>query len=149
MTSFALRRFALGLALTAAVGQVATAAPQSDAESSLTGTWLGEFRPSPDQPLQRFVTSRRADGTFELVARLYDPQKPVQEVVNSGLWGVSNGLYFTVTTVVNGQTTDVKSPDAVNSYVVQSLRPNEFAYRHLLSGYTFQVRRVPDDTRLP
>jgi hypothetical protein len=148
MTSI-LKKAALGLALAAAIGHGAAAAPQSEAESALTGTWLGEFRPSSDQPLQRFLTRRRADGTFEIMARLYDPQKPVQEVVNSGLWGVSNGLYFTVTTVINGQKTDVKSPDTVNSYVVQSLQPGEFAYRHVLSGYNFQVRKVPDDTRLP
>lgn len=146
---FSFNRIVLGFALATGIFNSAEAEPLSDAEVGLTGTWLGEFRPSPDQPLQRFLTTRRADGTFEILARLYDPKKPVQEVLNSGLWGISNGLYFTVTTAINGSKTDVKSPDTVNSYVVQSLKPGEFSYRHLLSDYSFQVRKVPSDTQLP
>jgi len=100
-------------------------------------------------PLQRFLTTRRSDGSFTLVARLYEPGKPPSELVNSGLWGVSNGLYFTVTTEVNGARTNTRSAETVNPYLVRELQGDSFVYQHVLSGNVFRVNRVSPDTRLP
>ncbi len=121
----------------------------SAAEAMLVGTWLGAFQPQPGAPLQRFLTTRRADGTYTLVARMYEEGKPPSELVNSGLWGVSNGLYFTVTTEIDGVRTDSRNPVMINAYLVGELQPDAFGYQHVLSGYRFQVTRVAPDTRLP
>lgn len=136
-------------ALACALCGAAAAAP-SEQEALATGTWYGEFSAGPDQPLQRFLTTRSADGTFALVARLYDRGRSTSELRNKGLWGVSNGMYFTVTTEVDGKRTDPRTADLVNPYLVRSLVAGSFEYQHIPSGRIFRVMRVdPAMTRLP
>jgi len=128
----------------------AAAAGPSDQERMAVGTWYGEFSPGAGQPLQRFINTRRDDGTFTVVARLYQQGKPPQELRNSGLWGVSNGLYFTVTTEVGGQRTDTKKPDVNHVYLVRALTADSFEYQHVQSGNVFRVTRAdPATARLP
>lgn len=128
---------------------VATATP-SGQEAQATGTWYGEFSAGADQPLQRFLTTRSADGTYTLVARMYDKGRPTSELRNKGLWGISNGLYFTVTTEVDGKRTDPRSGETSNPYLVRSLAGDSFEYQHIPSGRVFRVMRVdPASTRLP
>lgn len=128
----------------------AAAAAPSEQEALATGTWYGEFSAGPDQPLQRFLTTRLADGTFSLVARVYEKGRSKSELRNKGLWGVSNGVYFTVTTEVDGKRTDPRNADLVNPYLVRSLVAGTFEYQHIPSGRIFRVTRVdPAITRLP
>lgn len=122
----------------------------SETEQLMVGTWYGEFAPAPSRPVQRFVTTRNPDGSFTIHARLYDGGKQVGELRNQGIWGVSNGMYFTVTTEVNGGKTDPRVPEVINAYLVQSLAGNEFEYVHVASGNRFKVVRVEaDKARLP
>lgn len=137
---------ALALACFAAA---APAAP-SEQEAMAAGTWYGEFSGGAGQPLQRFLTTRAADGTFTLHARLYDKGRTTSELRNSGLWGVSNGMYFTVTTEINGKRTDFRSADVTNPYLVRNLTAISFEYQHIPSGHMFRVTRVdPATARLP
>ena len=132
----------------AATAACATVAAPSDAESQAVGTWYGEFTEA-GAPTQRFLTTRFPDGTYTLRARLYDKNPPT-ELVNRGLWGISNGLYFTITTEINGQPVDARNAQAANHYLVQSQSPTEFVYRHLASNRSFRVVRVdPAAARLP
>lgn len=143
------RVLCMGLLLWCGLAAAQTGGP-SASEALLIGTWYGEYAPGPGAPVQRHVTTRRADGTFSLQARLYEPGKPPSDVlVNNGLWGVSNGLYFTVTTEVNGGRTDSRNPEIVNSYLVRDLQRNAFTYQHVLSGTELKVTRVPPETQLP
>lgn len=122
----------------------------SESEQLMVGTWYGEFAPDPAKPVQRFITTRNPDGSFAIHARLYDHGKAIGELHNRGIWGVSNGMYFTVTTDVNGRKTDPRIPDVINAYLVQGLAGNEFEYVHVASGNHFKVVRVqPDKARLP
>ncbi len=128
----------------------AAAAAPSEQEALATGTWYGEFSAGPDQPLQRFLTTRSADGTFILVARMYGAGRATSELRNKGLWGLSNGMYFTVTTEVDGKRTDPRNAELVNPYLVRSLAGGTFEYQHIPSGRVFSVKRVdPAITRLP
>ena len=132
-------------AMTNAAGQ-----DHSAGETRLVGTWMGEFSPNASSPVQRFITTRRADGTFDLQARMYQDGKMIGEARNNGMWGVSNGMYFTVTTQVNGKPSDPKRPEAVNAYLVKSLEADRFSYVHVASGGEFTVTRVdPASARLP
>ncbi|MBC5763567.1 hypothetical protein [Ramlibacter albus] len=141
--------------LTALSAAIALAAPawsqtHSDPEKKAAGTWYGEYQPAPRQALQRFVTTRAADGTFTLHARMYENGKVVAELKNRGLWGVSNGMYFTVTTEVNDLPTEARKPDVINAYLVQKLEGDEFEYMHVASGNRFRVKRVEaGSVRLP
>jgi hypothetical protein len=124
------------------------AAP-SEPEALATGTWYGEFSGGSNQPLQRFLTTRLADGTFTLRARVYDKGR-FQELNNQGLWGISNGLYFTVTTEVDGKRADFRTADVTNPYLIRKLAGNDFEYQHIPSGRIFHVKRVdPATAHLP
>lgn len=149
-------RFVVGtkkwlLALTAATaGAIAVAAPLSEQEKLLVGTWYGEFQPSVEKPIQRFLMTRKEDGSFELHARLYERGKSSGEMRNKGLWGVSNGMYFTLTTEAAGKPTDLRMAEVSNPYVVRSLSGDTFVYQHIPSGNQFRVVRVdPSSAKLP
>ena len=147
--SHALRAFC-ALALLALAVTNAAAQQHSTAEKVMLGTWYGEFAPGPKLPLQRFINVRNADGTFVVRARMYEGGKVVAEVRNAGLWGISNGMYFTVITEVDGRPSDPKRPEAVNAYLVKSLDADRFAYVHVASGGQFVVTRIdPANARLP
>ena len=143
-------RWVRGLVACVAAAAAPAMAAQSDVEIMATGTWYGEGSPVPDKPLQRFLATRKPDGSYVLQARLYEKGKPTVELRNVGLWGISNGLYFTVTTEVNGMRTDPKSVEVTNPYLVRSLTAEAFEYQHIPSGNLFRVVRVdPVTTRLP
>jgi hypothetical protein len=119
-------------------------------EQKMVGTWYGEFMPEVGAPLQRFVIVRKVDGTFTILARIYKDNKLIGETRNAGLWGISNGIYFTVTTEVNGVRSDPKLPQAINAYLVKSLQTDRFDYVHFASGRSFTVTRVdPAKASLP
>jgi hypothetical protein len=152
MTSFLcpMLRALFAIVLLAPAATTALAQEQSMAEQRMVGTWYGEFAPSASSPAQRFITVRRADGTFTLQARMYQDGKKVAEARNSGMWGISNGMYFTVTTEVNGKPSDAKRPEAINAYLVKVLDANRFEYMHVASGSQFTVTRAdPANVRLP
>jgi hypothetical protein len=128
----------------------AHAQPHSDAEKKAVGTWYGEYSAAPRPGVQRFVTTRSADGTFTVHARMYENGRMIADLTNRGLWGVSNGMYFTVTTEVNDRKTEARTPEVINAYLVQKLEGDEFEYMHVASGNRFRVRRVePGSVRLP
>lgn len=143
-------RAAAALACALALAPAALSQGRSDAEKHAVGTWYGEFPPAPRKTVQRFLTVREPDGSFTVHARLYENGKLVNELRNRGLWGVSNGMYFTVTTEVNGRKTEARTPDVINAYLVQKLEGDDFEYVHVASGNRFRVQRVePGSVRLP
>ena len=139
-----------GLVLALTLASPVLADKQSDQEKLAIGTWYGEFSPGPNQPLQRFINTRQADGSYTVQARLYEKGRFISELRNRGLWGISNGLYYTVTTEVNGEKTDLKNPEVTHPYLVRSINPTVFEYQHIASGNKFRVLRVdPATVRLP
>lgn len=145
---FAIALFGFACAAPAPAQPVQTA--HSPEEDAMVGTWYGEFLPEVAAPLQRFITVRKADGTFTLHARMYQNDKLIGEARNTGLWGISNGIYFTVTTEVNGVRSDPKLPQAINAYLVKSLKTDRFEYVHFATGRDFVVTRVdPAKAHLP
>jgi hypothetical protein len=127
----------------------ALAGPPSADESTLVGTWLGEYAPAPGAPVQRFLTKRAPDGTFTLVSRMYEAGKAPTELVNTGIWGISNGMYFTVTSSVNGMPTNTRNPETISPYLVRELQKDSFTFQHVLTGVLLKVSRVAPETKLP
>jgi hypothetical protein len=127
-----------------------TMQPMGEREQLAVGAWYGEYSQPPHRVVQKFITTRGADGTFAIHARLYEAGRRIGELHNSGLWGLSNGMYFTVTTEIDGRRTDARGTDVINAYLVQRLEGDEFEYVHVASGNRFKVRRVqPGSARLP
>lgn len=142
-------RGATPLLVAVMMASIPSHAAPSESETLAVGTWYGEFAGGAGQPLQRFLTTRLADGTFSLRARVYELGR-FQELNNRGLWGISNGMYFTVTTEVDGKRSDFRTADVTNPYLVRKLAVGEFEYQHIPSGRVFYVRRVdPATARLP
>lgn len=138
------------LAFAASMGAQAAEPAHSAQEQSLVGTWYGEFLPEVGAPFQRFITTRNVDGSFAVQARVYQNNKLVAQTRNAGLWGVSNGMYFTVTTEVNGVRSDPKLPEAINAYLVKSIDASRFEYVHFATGRNFVVTRIdPAKAQLP
>ncbi|RZJ15260.1 MAG: hypothetical protein EOO54_18720 [Haliea sp.] len=127
------------------------AARASFPEQALTGSWYGESGASTvaGAQTQRFLTTRRADGTYSLEVRTYEMGKPTVKLTNTGLWGISNSLFFTLTTEVNGQRTAIREPAYTSAYLVRSITANEFVYQHIASGKELRVVRTSPDARLP
>lgn len=120
----------------------------SAAEAALQGVWAWELT-APGGALSRFLIQRRPDGNFTLISRTYAAGRATAELVNGGLWGVSNGLYFTVTTEVNGQRVDTRDSALYNPYVILALEGDVLRYRHLPTGLELRTLKVRPDTRLP
>jgi hypothetical protein len=120
----------------------------SPAEAALQGVWTWELS-AGDGAVSRFLIQRRADGQFTLIARTYQPGRPTTELANGGLWGVSNGLYFTVTTQINGQRIGTRDSALYNPYVIVALEGDVLRYLHLPTGMEIRTRKVPADFRLP
>lgn len=80
---------------------------------------------------------------------MYEPGKPSIELTNTGIWGVSNGMYFTVTTSVNGAPTNTRNPETISPYLVRDIQKDSFTYQHVLTGVLLKVSRVAPDTKLP
>lgn len=135
----------------AAIAPAPAANQASYAERALTGAWYGESAASgaTAAQLQRFLTTRRPDGTYSLEVRTYENGKPTVKLTNNGLWGISNGLFFTVITEVNGQRTVIREPSYSAAYLVRGITGNEFVYQHIGTGRELRVVRVAPDTRLP
>ncbi len=145
-----LRSSALGVCLGLAGWTAqAVAGPPSVDELNLTGTWVGEYSPMPGAPVQRFLTTRNPDGTFTLIAKMYETGKTPTELVNTGIWGVSNGMYFTVTATVNGTPTNTRNPETISPYLVRELQKDSFTFQHVLTGVLLKAKRVAPDTKLP
>lgn len=122
--------------------------PRSWLEKAVTGSWYGETGPA-SAPTQRFITTRRADGSFTLELRTYTPGKPTLTISNSGVWSISNGLFLTVVTRVNGRPVNAREAIFTSAYAVRSISGNEFQYQHVLTGTELKVVRVFPDFRLP
>lgn len=135
------------IAITLMTMQAAWAA--SPQEQAAAGRWFAEYAPNAQAPVQRFIMQRNTDGTFILQSRMYAQGKMVGELRNAGLWGISNGLFFTVTTEVNGQKTDTKNPETVNPYLVRTLEKDRFVYQHIPTGTVLNARMVDAAFQLP
>lgn len=122
----------------------------STAEQILVGTWFGEaVLPGTPETLQQFLATRRADGSYTLEVRNYQEGRMRQRLVNSGVWSISNGIFVTLTTDIEGKKTTLSDPSFTQVFAVRGLTANEFRYQHLASGREIRVVRSTPDFRLP
>jgi hypothetical protein len=116
--------------------------------AQLIGKWLGESNVSDGSKVRELI-DRHADGTFVVYFHFAENGKD-REQTEAGYWGISGGIYFTLTrTMKDGARfvpVNVKDPTYYDAYKALSLSPSEFVYKSLASGEQFSVKRVGEDS---
>ena len=113
-------------------------------EPSLAGRWYGEDpQPGPGAVTKR-LTHRNADGTYTVVFRRYIGNQMVGQQTESGRWSFSNGMYVTLTQVMQGTAADPADRHFHDIYIVESFEGDEMTYRHVATGRRFKAKRVAD-----
>lgn len=121
--------------------------PAADSElfGKLVGKWHGCSTFIPDEPAA-FVTDRSSDGRYVLETRGVNPDSRDADSIESGVWGVEGGRYFTQyqAALIDGEWKE-DGPGWRIDYEIRKLTPDEFVYRSEEFETTFVVRRVSSD----
>lgn len=119
--------------------------------SMLVGSWYGE-QSTKDGLLRKSLVIRKKNGAFTAHFQLFDKEKKVTEAVESGYWGLSGNIYFTVTReFLKGEkfepfdTTDASYYDA---YVMMEIKSDSNRYKAVSSDNVFESKKVSDSFRL-
>ena len=115
--------------------------------STMVGKWYGK-QPRHDGGTHEWLTTRYEDGTYEIVFRSTDPYGTVERTVETGLWGVSGNVYYTIFEgwIRGGLfvSTDLEGQYTRDAYKIISLTESEMKYRSIENGAIFKIRRVPE-----
>ena len=116
--------------------------------AQLIGAWLGES-PVKDGSTVKWLLKRASDGTYKVQFRITDARKMQRDQFETGFWGISGGVYFTLTRAMieNGRLIPVDTKDAsfYDAYKILSSSPSEFKYKSLSTQEVFTVKRVAND----
>jgi hypothetical protein len=116
--------------------------------AQLIGTWLGES-PVKDGSSVKFITQRGDDGSMKIHFRISSPKEQTRDQVEVGFWGISGGVYFTLTRgmLQDGHVFAVNTKDSTyyDAYRAVSISPSEFKYKSLSTQEEFIVKRVTND----
>jgi len=143
--------FALAAAATAQTPEGAGTFDQSDEEAfaTLVGRWRGCYV-FEDIGAIDFVSNRFSDARYVLESRHREPKEREYDSVETGIWGVEEGYYYSVyEDELVEVSADSEPPAWRTSYKILSLTNNEFVYRSDMLNITFAARRVGEDYALP
>ena len=119
-------------------------------EASLVGFWFTSDRDQyPGYDLQS-VCEKRSDGTFRIrFAKVPNEGGPVEMWEEEGTWTSSQGMIVTVTTVSDGEPCDTSMPYYHDTYVIESLSSDRYAYVHAGNGIRWEAMRVDSSFTIP
>lgn len=137
---------ALGTALVLAVGLTfALTGPAAALDGrSLPGRWYGEKYIERVHEDIRWITERRANGTFITEVRLYDGCRQTGGYVFSGTWSFDGRIF---TSRIRNYSDDIV--DRVATYEIVQLNDRSMAYLHRESGVRYTAEKVGEDFRFP
>ncbi|MGQ0801985.1 MAG: hypothetical protein ACT4NL_17960 [Pseudomarimonas sp.] len=100
--------------------------------------------------VQTARSENRVDGTFTITFSNSGAPELPSEQTEVGMWGVSGGVYFTITTgfINDGQFTPARmsNPAYYDSYRILHLDESKFDFENLSSGHRFTAfKRGPLD----
>jgi hypothetical protein len=119
--------------------------PEPAIAQSIVGKWLGLN--SPQEWVKCWLNERRQNGTFEvtfLAAAPFGLRRQVEE----GTWSFANGLYSTITTLIDGSKVNPGDPQFRDTYRVIELTGDRFVLSHIEKGWQFTAYRVTDSFAL-
>ena len=118
----------------------------------MIGKWYLE-QPRSDGTTVRAVSTMHADSTLELVFQVVYPNGAIDESIETGLWGVSGDIYFTIIREIiyedGSEDVSPEDPSKYLAYRVLALTENSFEYQTIVTGNRFRTTKVPDDFDLP
>lgn len=127
-------------------------ASQEQQRSLLVGTWFGDAK-TKDGGRRLQITQRAPSGTYKVTFRVFEPSGQTWEQSEVGFWGVSGGVYFTITKGwVDGESFSEANPTDASlndAYQIVELTEERFIYRALQSGNEYSLSRVADSFQFP
>ena len=108
---------------------------------SIVGKWLG--LDSPQTWVKCWLNEPRPDGTFE-VTFLADAPFGLRRQVEQGTWSLANGVYSTITTLIDGSKVNPGNPQFKDTYRIIELTDEKLVFSHIERGWQFSANRVPN-----
>jgi hypothetical protein len=113
--------------------------------NTVAGRWYGvESQPRESDSPVHWILERHGDGTFDLTTFEERNCKVVAFTRESGRWSLSNGLYSTVTTEVNGKKVDSSKRYYQDIYALEEVTSDRIAYTSIAESIRFVGRRVSE-----
>lgn len=121
------------------------------ARATLIGRWYGDEL-LVDGSRQRWVTTRKVDGTYHVQFRVVDEDGGVDEWSETGVWGVRLPIYFTIAQeMLRGderRVSDGTNSAMYDAYEINTLTDESFSYTSFASGNVFTMTKVDDNFEL-
>ncbi len=117
----------------------------------MVGRWYGS-QPTIDGGSRDWVVERFVNGTYKTRFVFFKPDGSVEEQTEYGEWGISGGIYFSITKgrIENERLipNDRTDPYHRNAYKIVELNDDEFVYESLSTGNHFSVIKVDEAFRI-
>lgn len=118
----------------------------------MIGKWLGEA-PTKEGGVRRWLVNRFSDGTYRIHFQTMRRNAVVENRIEVGNWGISGPVYFSIyrgRMVGNVlRNSDPGDPYNHDAYEILELSEDRFRYRHYETQNEYEIRKVPDEYRLP
>lgn len=116
--------------------------------SNLIGKWYGRTSVK-EGGVREWLRELRVDGTFTIKFKVTDGKKKVTEQVEAGYWGISPGIYFSLTREIllraGFSALDVTNPTFYDAYTILELKPESFKYQSTETGEIYETFKVGGD----
>jgi len=112
---------------------------------NMSGKWYSKTI-TKDKEIREELCDRFQDGAFILKFKTTDKSGNVTIELESGEWGISGNIYFTVIKAITTdgvpEEIDVLSPYYRDAYKIKSLTENIMVYKHSIQNDTYKDTRV-------
>ena len=114
--------------------------------NTVAGRWYGvERQPRESSYPVHWIVERHEDGTFDVTTFEEKNCKVIAFTRESGRWALSNGLYSTITTEVDGKRVNSSERYYQDIYALEEVTPDRMIYTSIAEGIRFTGKRVPED----
>jgi hypothetical protein len=117
----------------------------------MIGRWYGEAKLEGGGD-RMWLAERFPDGSFQIDFVFRTPHGDENQT-EVGLWGISAGVYFTITKgwIEQGVLQPASPEDAsfYDAYEILELTERTFRYRHFGTGRSYHLRKVSPDFVFP
>ncbi|MGH2509789.1 MAG: hypothetical protein ACRDHZ_20615 [Ktedonobacteraceae bacterium] len=125
---------------------------QDETWNLLIGKWYGS-QPTKDGGVKKEIMERSPQGTYQVTFRVYDKEGKYKEQTETGYWGVSGPVYFTIFRGwVEGDhlsPSNPSNPYNYDAYKIIKLNSEVFEYESYNSRDKYATKKVHQDFEFP